>query len=110
MIEERKCHAAVSMGNKMFVIGGYNNSTCEIFDSYSRKFSYIEMMNFTTLYQPYFEAVCIGQTIVAFYRKQTEPNGTNILIYDVNKNQWTEKFCSVLKNLSDSSCVKYYVD
>ena len=35
MIEDRWNHTAVSMGNKIFVTGGYESSNCEIFDSYS---------------------------------------------------------------------------
>ena len=38
MIKERYCHASVSMGNKLFVIGGFKNTSCEVFDSFSRKF------------------------------------------------------------------------
>ena len=93
------------MGNKMFVIGGYHTSTCEIFDSYSRKFSYIKSMNVTTKYYSTYGAVCIGQTIVVF---QKERYGTKIIIYDINKNTWTEENCSVLKNLTGISCAKYY--
>ena len=37
MIEKRFCHASVSMGNKLFVIGGYDSTSNEIFDSSSRK-------------------------------------------------------------------------
>ena len=39
MNEKRFHHAAVSMGNKMFVIGGNETSSCEIFDSFSRSFT-----------------------------------------------------------------------
>ena len=111
MIEKRRDHALVSMGNKMFVIGGYGTSTCEVFDSYSRKFTYIESISCTTQYLSGFEAVCIGQTIVAFSMNRTRPYGTvfsKVFVYEVNKNQWTEKKRSVLKNLTEISCVKYY--
>ena len=109
MIEQRCHHASVTMGNKMFVIGGCYTSTCEILDSYSRKFSYIKSMNLPTKYLSHYEsAVCISQTIIAFSMERTEPYGTKIIIYDVNKNQWTEKNCSVLTNLTAISCAKYY--
>ena len=39
MIEARCNHAAVSMGNKMFVIGRAYTTCCEVFDSFSRKFT-----------------------------------------------------------------------
>ena len=107
-MEKRYNHGSVSMGNKMFVIGGYNISTCEIFDSFSRNFIYTKPMNFTTEYRLPYGVVCIGQTFVVFYKKPTKPYGTKIFIYDVLKNQWTENYCSVLKNLTGISCAKYY--
>ena len=66
MIEKRNDYGAVSMDNKLFVIGGCSNSNCEIFDSFSRKFSCIKSMNLPTQYVSRYEAVCIGQTIIAF--------------------------------------------
>ena len=51
MIHHRRCHGAVSMGNKMFVIGGRNNLTCEVFDSVSRRFTNVkEMENIDAIY------------------------------------------------------------
>ena len=44
MIEGRCVHASVSMGNKMFVIGGSDTSSYEVFDSYSRKFTSIKSL------------------------------------------------------------------
>ena len=41
MIDKRYKHAAVSMGNKLFVIGWSYTTNCEVFDSYSRKFTKI---------------------------------------------------------------------
>ena len=42
MIEERYGHASVSMGDKMFVIDGKLTASCEVFESFSRKFSAIK--------------------------------------------------------------------
>ena len=42
MIHERYCHQVVSMGNKMFVVGGNGLIYCEVFDSFSRKFTLIK--------------------------------------------------------------------
>ena len=112
MIEKRCDHAAVSMGNKMFVIGGSYTSTCETFDSFSRKFTFIKSIKLTKHYDSCYKAVCIGQTFVAFSIKptviQTEPYDTKVFVYDTSKDQWSEKECSVLKNLAGISCVKYY--
>ena len=41
MIRERSEHSAVSMGNKMFVIGGYKTDTCEVFNSIDKNFTSI---------------------------------------------------------------------
>ena len=112
MIEKRSCHAAVSIGNKMFVIGGYHTSTCEIFHSFSRKFTYIKSINYHSKYECPYEAVCIGHTIVVFYMKLLwhKATDTKIIIYDVKRNKWSEMECSVLENLSGVSCAKYYID
>ena len=45
MINERRHHGSVSVGNKMFMIGGRRNTTCEVFDSISRKFTGINKIN-----------------------------------------------------------------
>ena len=39
MIEKRCNHAAVSMGNNMFVIGGSYTTSSELFIMFSRKFT-----------------------------------------------------------------------
>ena len=46
MIERRYYHDSVSMGNKMFVIGGgYTDGLgCEVFDSFSRKFTSLVLL------------------------------------------------------------------
>ena len=108
MIEERSLHAAVSMANKMFVIGRSYTTTCDIFDSYSGNFTYIKTMNLPTKFVSPYRAVCIGQNIVVLSTKRTKQFGTKLIIYDVNSNQWSEKEWSFLKNLIDFSCVKYY--
>ena len=41
MIEKRCNYAVLSMGGKMFVIAGDETTNCEIFDSFSRKFTKI---------------------------------------------------------------------
>ena len=42
MIRSKYEHGSVSMGNKLFVIGGRLDLTCEVFDSVSRTFSNIK--------------------------------------------------------------------
>ena len=65
MIEKRDNHASVSTSNKLFVIGGSENLTCEIFDCCSRKFSYIKTcIDFNNL--SFFQAVCLSNQIITF--------------------------------------------
>ena len=67
MNEKRECHGAVSMGNKMFVIGGDMNLTCEVFDSISKKFTYIKelsVVRFSDLDSV--KAITVGSKIIVF--------------------------------------------
>ena len=109
LIEERSCHAAVSMGNKMFVIGGYWTTSCEVFDSYSRKFT---TMN-TSINKPaigcwYFEAFGIGNIILVFHNFQDDLTDSIVYLYDVGKERWSNIDCGFTKNLYRSKCLKYY--
>ena len=71
MIEERRNHAAVSMGNKIFVIVGEYTTSCEVFDSFSRKFtkacSEIKVSNSVR-----YKAFSIGKNIVTFQKSPTK--------------------------------------
>ena len=92
MIEERCRHGAVSMGNKMFVIGGYKNSTwsltCEIFDSSSRKFTSIKkMVRLYNLNYSDTSVVSIGYKVLFFYSTSCNANN-NFQVFDVLKDQW----------------------
>ena len=53
----RHGHSAVSMGNKMFIIGGfgqvYITLPCEVYDKVSKKFSCIEPPGISTFCYPY---------------------------------------------------------
>ena len=54
-------HASVSMGNKLFVIGGRKISSCEIFNSCSRKFTiFTSEMKVSALEINSFRAICFG--------------------------------------------------
>ena len=72
MIESRCDHGAVSIDNKMFVIGGNVNSSCEVFDSTSRKFTYIKNMfvnyydSATHISATHVRAVGIDRKIIVF--------------------------------------------
>ena len=62
----RYSHSSVSMGNKLFVIGGpYYDFSLEIFDSIDRKFTLIKCnANFPTFNDYVQGACCIGSKIL----------------------------------------------
>ena len=64
MINKRCLHGAVCMGNKLFVIGGDSNTSCEVFDSSSMKFTSIKQLERSCF--EYISAVSIGDEILIF--------------------------------------------
>ena len=113
MIEARSLHASVSMGNRMFVIGGWCTSTCEVFDSFSRKFTYIqslrEIEKFTNYY---FKPGCVssGNSIVVFNVSEhiSFNKEAKIYLYDTTSNKFTIAESIHRETFCDASCVKYY--
>ena len=107
MIDVRLNHALVSMGNKMFVIGGFlRRSTCEIFESCSRKFCYIrtrsEINNIAS-----FKGACVSNQFIVFGEVMGKRQ-TKVFIFDVKANQWKNIDCSILNNKCFVSCIKYH--
>ena len=109
MIETRHSHAAVSMGNKMFVIGGYKTTSCEVFDSFSGNFTEIKsgLKVCDVKDSWYFDAFCIGHYIVVLH-SFSRYSETIINLYDACENKWSTIECDFAKNLFGSSYVKYY--
>ena len=65
MLNIRNWHSSVSMGNKLFVIGGRYYFDVEIFDSVDRNFTLIKCnSNFLTLGNYVQGACCIGSKIL----------------------------------------------
>ena len=109
MIEGRFDHAAVSMSNKLFVIGGRYTTSCEIFDSYSRQFTEIESdLTVPNMKSKYSMAACIGDYILVFHSYSSYDETTTYL-YDVCENKWSNIKCDFTKNLFDLSIFKYYI-
>ena len=105
MIEKRYCHVAVSMGNKMVVIGGHKTFNCEVFASYSRKFTKFNSEVKDSDFENYFNAFSIGNNIVVFQVTFTE---TVVYLYDVDKEKWSNVRCDFTKKMFESSFVKFY--
>ena len=111
MIEERCNHAAVSMGNKMFVIGESSYNDCEVIDSISRKFTAINsIINFASFESHQFKAFNIGNYIVVIQHSLTKTSLTKTIVYlyKVDKEKWINVECDFTKNVFWSSFVKYY--
>ena len=65
MNSKRYLHASVSIGDKLFVIGGRKISSCEVFDRCSRKFTTITSeIKVSSLEKNYCEAFCVDSNIV----------------------------------------------
>ena len=101
MIKGRYSHGAVSMGNKMFVIGKRHDLTCEVFDSVSRKFtnikeriqihsgcdSSLKKIKVATFRKVILQPVGIGKQVIVLCRFDDSAS-KNYLSYDVLTNQW----------------------
>ena len=108
MIEERHNHASVSIGNKLFVIGGYNTSNSELFDSCTRKFTLLRSTCSMALNNSVVQAIGIGNNIVIFSNTYGMwYNKTRVYSYDIINDHWCTLYVEDLKNLSGFSCVKY---
>ena len=104
MIKERYCHDAVSMGNKMFIVGGNYTTNCEVFDSRSRKFTTISSEIISDLQDWCLDAFSIGNKIVMFHKNPHTESA--VYLYEVDKEKLSNIEYDFTKNMS--SFVKYY--
>ena len=104
MIKERCNHATVSMGNKLIVIGGYSTSSSEVFDSYSRKFTFLRSSSLNAINCFSVRAFGIGNNIVMFFMMYDK---TKVYVYDVINDHFCDLNVKNLENLNFFSCVKY---
>ena len=107
MIESRNGHAAVSVGNKMYVICGQFDVTCEVFDSVSRKFNYIRQIVRSETHSTIMSAVSIGYKIIAFpFQNYNSSVDRKYLIYDVFTDKWEQKLIELVSTYFVDSCSK----
>ena len=66
MVEKRSYHAAVSMGNKMFVIGGFDTTSSEVFENFPKKFVKLNSEIKFSDFDKYIYALSIGNNIIVF--------------------------------------------
>ena len=95
------------MGSKMFVIGGYTKSTCEIFDGYSRKFCYIKTCSDFTNDMYNFQALCVSNCIIIVGTVWGE-HRTKMFTYNYKTCEWILIDCDFLKNKTGFGCVRYH--
>ena len=106
MIEKRYNHGAVSMGNKMFVIGGFEKLTCEVFDSNFRKFTSVkQLLGLNNLGYYDTSVVSIGYKVLFFYSTSSNVN-KKFQVYDVLKYQWCLKEEDFIEDKRYISCSK----
>ena len=91
------------MGNKMFVIGGNWNKTCEVFDSISRKFTAIRKIELIDSIR--LSLVGINNKIYVF-PKLISCTFKTFHIYDVLSDQWCVKEFDIFEVEYVSSCSK----
>ena len=106
MITKRSSHATVSMGNKMFAIGGSKTLNCETFNNYSRKFTSVKPISkLSYIHFHSVKAVCVGKhiTVIHIFLGKKE---TKMYVYDIDKQLWSN--VDYKDSLLGSNCVKYY--
>ena len=106
MLSPRNNHAAVSIGNKMFMVGG-SSDYVEVFDSVTRKFTYIEnvpkLVRIPYIFISTFEVVSIGYKIYIFRK---EYNKVHVHSYDVKNNHFSFKTPIEIENVDKFSCIR----
>ena len=103
MSERRTGHKSVAIKSKLFVVGGLNTPTCEVFDSTCNKFVLLKRLSLhyrNYLYYPV-EVVSIGNDLVVFCNEDN-----NVLFYNVVSEVWSENTLELEKEISSFSCTK----
>ena len=123
MLGPRGDHDSISMGNKMFVIGGNFRNYCEVFDSITNKFTYLkELPKLKYIYYDEFRShlVSVGSRIYVFQELSIESEiigiGTKwipkivIFYYDALKNVWSSESNAEPYLIKDFCCAKMFLD
>ena len=90
MIKKRYDHSSVTIGKKLFVIGGYDKVCSEVYDSVSRKFT---MFNLKLPYAYTFnkiKTVSFNSKIVVFCVCSSN-NTSKLYVYNVDEPNWIKK-------------------
>ena len=104
MIEERHSHKSVAIKNKLFVVGGSPRRTCEVYDSTCDNFVLLKQLpvHFQTYLGSPGKVISIGSKLFVF--GSTQPK--DVLVYDVENDEWKKESFGVKHGLSRFCCVK----
>ena len=103
LVEERYTHKSCAAKNKLFIIAG-SEETCEVYSSHCNKFELLTCPRLNSLKYGYGfvdGAIFMGREIVVLFGSTSK-----YLVYDVEKDVWTEKPIPLLGNVDLFSCVK----
>ena len=95
MMESKSRHSAVAVRSKYYVI--CEHDFCEVFDSVCNKFVALKEPNLK--FRRMSKAVSFGSKIFVF--RFTQPS---LVVYDVDKDEWSEELCEITKNVQCFSC------
>ena len=98
MNEEVRNHSLIATRDKLFVL---YSAQCEVFDSLSEKFVYLEIPNFVTDNLWRSMAVSIGNKIVILQEKSSL-----VTSYDIDKNKWSEGQFEITENMEHFSLTR----
>ena len=103
MVERRASHQSVAMKDKLFVVGGWIERSCEVFDSTCNKFVLVNPppQDFTNYLDETVKITSIGSKLIIF-GDQTN----SILFYDVENGEWHDEPCEITGHLHGYCCVK----
>ena len=108
MLTARRNHSAVSISNKIFIIGGRYFKIIEnfeVFDSVTRKYTSIKRFPFHWIeHSVPNKTVCVGYKIYCFIRE--EKNEVKVNSYDVKENNFIFKTLLKHENAERFCCTK----
>ena len=111
MLSRRRNHTAISISNKMFVIGGRSNgvfgrclNSCEVFDGVTRKFTFIKTLpDWVKKLNPS-QIVSIGFNIYFFVKEKN--NEVKVYNFDAKNYVIKLKTSVNFENTKSFSCTK----
>ena len=115
MLQARSKHASVSIRNKLYIVGGSSSivHSCEMYDSFSRKFVYIKLTShIDDMWGVFATTPCatMGNKLIVFNLNNNQSDGTEELKsveYDVETEQFSEEnYADLLDSLDDVFIVK----